>query len=65
MLAPSVRISSTEIPASAGVFGPGDTTTAAGRRSPMAATVVVSLRTTTQRAPSSPSRCTRLKVKES
>ncbi len=56
----SARIASTEIPASAGVQGPGETTRRSAPRSSSSPTSALSLRTTSISAPSSPRYWTRL-----
>ena len=55
-----VRIASTDTPASAGVHGPGDTTTLSGARPTRSVVAAASLRTTSTSAPSSPRYWTRL-----
>ena len=56
----SARIASTEMPASSGVHGPGETTTRSEPRSSSSSTSRASLRTTSSSAPSSPRYWTRL-----
>ncbi len=51
------------MPASFGVQGPGESTIASGCRAMASATVSLSLRTTSQRPPTSPRKWYRLKVK--
>ena len=58
-------ISSRQTPASFGVHGPGERTSRSGRRARISSASSASLRSTSTRAPSSPRRWTRLKVKES
>ena len=53
------------MPASFGVQGPGDSTIASGWRASASATEILSLRQTSQRAPTSPRKWNRLKVNES
>ena len=57
-------IRSRQMPASFGVQGPGDSTIASGWRASASATLSLSLRDTSQRAPTSPRKWTRLKVKD-
>jgi hypothetical protein len=59
------RISSTEMPASAGVQGPGETTIWVGWSARTSSTVISSLRITFRSGFNSPMYCMRLKVKES
>ncbi len=54
------RMASTEMPASFGVHGPGETTMRSGAFSNRASTEAASLRTTSSSAPSSPRYWTRL-----
>jgi hypothetical protein len=63
MRGPSSRTTSSEIPASFGVHGPGEITMPAGARAATCARVSSSLRTTSTSAPSACRYCTRLKVK--
>jgi hypothetical protein len=56
-------MASTQMPASAGEHGPGDSTSCVGFSSVMPSSVISSLRNTRTSAPSSPKYCTRLKVK--
>ena len=56
-------IAGTQTPASAGVHGPGDSTSALGLQLGDAFDVISSLRNTRTSSPSSPKYCTRLKVK--
>jgi len=57
---PKALIAAPEMPASAGVQGPGETTRRSGWRASSSATVALSLRTTSTSAPSSPRYWTRL-----
>jgi hypothetical protein len=54
------RIASTQMPASAGEQGPGESTSRAGFRPAMPSSVISSLRNTRTSSPSSPKYCTRL-----
>jgi hypothetical protein len=54
------RIAATEMPASAGEQGPGETTIRSGRRGAISSSVISSLRNTSTSAPSSPKYCTML-----
>ena len=62
---PIFAMTSLEMPASFGVHGPGEMTTASGFSASISATVISSLRFTTGSAPSSPKYWTRLYVNES
>ena len=59
------RTSSTEMPASFGVHGPGEMTMRSGARRSTSSSVMRSLRKTRTSAPSSPRYWTRFQVKES
>ncbi len=61
----SARMSGTEIPASAGVQGPGLSTIASGFIERTSSSAISSLRCTSTSAPSDWNACTRLKVNES
>ncbi len=63
VVSPSRSITSTEMPASFGVQGPGEITIASTRFLASASTVISSLRCTSTVAPSAPSACTRFQVK--